>query len=382
MEYACHAYHEDLPKGKASGQLVLGEMGFNILVNNQKLHVPFLGCQLELGGASDRILFIRHSRLKDWTFYSSDRGLLKDPLLKDKPELRDQIFKVRRKRFNAGAIVATVVFLIVAPPTLLIFNMDWVSAQIAKKIPAEWEQTLGESVIEQYADDGTLLEEDKALALLNPLVQPLLDQIADSRYQYNFYIALDETTNAFALPGGYVVIHTELISSADSAEELLGVLAHEIHHVENQHGVRNVIGTAGLYTLFAALFGDVNGVLSLVVGAAPYLLNQSYSRDFEREADLKGVELLQSANIDPRGLPLFFEKMMVEEDAMLEEIEDPRAQQAIDQAMGFLSTHPASEERVAYLSELTENADGEFRDLDEEFSALKNAVKQFVEENQ
>lgn len=381
MEYHCHAYHDDLPKGKASGRLVLGELGFNAFIDNQKLHIPFLGCELELGGANDRILFIRHPRLKGWTFYSSDASLLKDPLLKDKPELRDQLFKVRRKRFNTGVIVVTVLFLIVAPPTLLVFNMDWVSAKVARNIPAEWEQSLGESVVEQYADGGTMLEEDTTVKLLNPLVQPLLDQAADSRYQYNFYIAFDETNNAFALPGGYVVIHSELISSADSAEELLGVLAHEIIHVENQHGVRNVIGTAGLYTLFAALFGDASGVLSLIVGAAPYLINQSYSRDFEREADLKGVELLQKANIDPRGLPLFFEKMMAEEEAMLEDMADERAKEAIDQAMGFLSTHPASQDRVEYLIELTQNSTGEYLDLQHEFAALQKAVDEFIEEN-
>src|SRR5690606_10756383 len=153
--------------------------------------------------------------------------------------------------------------------------------------------------IAQYRQRNTFMEKKKAEALLKPLVSPLIEAIPDSRYKYDFYIVDNATLNAFALPGGDIVFHSSLILKADTAEELLGVLGHEITHVEEQHGIRNVLGSAGIYIIASAVLGDVSGVLAVLGGAAPLLLNQSYSRRFESESDEKGYALLKRANIDP-----------------------------------------------------------------------------------
>lgn len=380
-EYSCHSYNKDLPNGKSSGTFTATPSGLQFSVKGKQISVPYAGCTIEIGGASDRIVFFRHPLVKDWTFYTSDRRVLEDPYLKEHPELTAQVKQVKQKRQKHFVYIALAFLLVIGIPSLLIFRMDWVSKQIAHHIPAEWEADLGESTMKQYTVSHEMLDKKETEQLLKPLVDPLLQQLSDSPYTYRFHIAHDATMNAFALPGGYIVIHSQLILEADNAEELLGVLAHEIIHVEEQHGIRNVIGAAGIYTVISAFFGDLSGIFATVAGAAPFLLNQSYSRDFERESDKKGFELLVAANIDPRGLASFFEKLMEKEKKMLEDIEDENTRGAIEKAMGFLSTHPATDERVAYLNELTSGTSGEFRGFDAPFKTLQDQVRDFVVEN-
>ena len=382
MEYSCHAFHQDLPNGKSSGQLRLDASGFNFTVAGKVVRMPFQGCQLKLGGAGDRLLFITHPLVKDWSFYCSDKALLSNPALKDHPELVAQVQRVRRSRMTTFAIVATIAVVIVGSPVLVLTNMSWVTAKVAQQIPVEWENSLGQSAIAQYTIDTEMLAQNQTDALLLPLVQPLLTALPDSRFDYHFYIAADPTENAFALPGGYVVIHSQLILTADTAEQLLGVLAHEIMHVEQQHGVRSVIATAGVYALVSALFGDVSGISALIINAAPFLLRQSYSRGFERDADIRGFRLLVNANIDPKGLPAFFAKLMAKDRRDDSNNGGGKSSESLDQALQFLSTHPASAARVAYLSELAQEHQGNYRDFSEQFAKLQQAVKEFVDENQ
>jgi beta-barrel assembly-enhancing protease len=132
------------------------------------------------------------------------------------------------------------------------------------------------------------------------------------------------------------------------------------------------------------VFGDATGLLAVLSGAAPLLLNQSYSRRFETEADVKGFELLQKAKINPNGLASFFEKMIAEEKKQLEKIEDEDNRELAKKALQFLSTHPASEDRIQKLKELDANAKHpyEYLKLNAEFAELQAAVKQFVTETQ
>ncbi len=382
QEYQCHAYHQDLPKGKASGKVLVNGDGLEFVIREQTIRVPFAGMQVELGGASDRILFFRHAHAPGWTFFSNDRSIIKNTHLQKHPELIQQIQKIRTKRSKHFVAIAAVIAIVVGVPALVIFRMDWVSKQVAREVPVEWEEKLGKSTIDQYSLQNEFLEKEQAEALLEPLVQPLLDELHDSRYQYRFHIALEPTLNAFAAPGGYVVIHSQLILEADSAEELLGVVAHEITHVEEQHGIRNVIGTIGLYTVIGALFGDVGGIAATIANAAPFIINQSYSREFERESDKMGFQLLIDANIDPRGMARFFEKLIAKEKEQMANIEDEQTRDTVKKALEFLSTHPASEERVAYLDKLAEDIPTSYRNLDYEFLELQEAVKAFVLETE
>ncbi len=378
MEYQAHAFHDGFAKGRASGVLLISPQEILFSADEQSVRLPLAQARFELGGASDRLVFIRHPEYPDWTLYTSDRSILANPTLHLDEAIQRQLRKARHiRRFNWSVLVL-VVLLVVGTPTLLLTQMDWVSGQVARQIPASWEIKLGQSVFAQYRMGHEFLETDAAQETLAQLTAPLLDAVDDPRNEYRIYISNEAALNAFALPGGYIVINAGLILAAGSASELLGVLAHEITHVREQHGVRGLIQAAGNFAVVQALFGDVSGVLATVAGAAPLLLNQSYSRDFEREADEQGLALLEQARIDPRGLISFFEKLIEQEKKRLAEIEDADTRDLVGGAMDFISSHPATTKRIEALKQRIEDSPQDYRNLDAEFARLQALVAEFM----
>ncbi len=378
--YPVHGFHQTLPKGKASGQVVITESLARAEIAGKTISLPLDDLQLTLGGASDRLIFLMHPSVPSWRLYTSDRSLLADPYLRDHPTLGPVVQKARRVRHKGWGLIAAVILLLAAIPVLMMTRMDWLSHRVAQQIPETWEDQLADSALAQYQLSHEMLDDHIARPLLQPLTEPLIEALQSRQYDYAFHVSYDASTNAFALPGGTVVIHSGLIMRADSAEELLGVLAHEISHVTEQHGLRSVISTAGLYLVVSAVLGDASGLMATLASTAPFLLSQSYSRRYERDADKKGHALLTRARIHPRGLATFFEKLLADENKRLASIEDENTREAVKEAMGFLSTHPASEERIQYLKALPV-ASQSYRNLEAEFIALQNAVKQFTENN-
>ncbi|HAG93472.1 MAG TPA: peptidase M48 [Gammaproteobacteria bacterium] len=379
--FAGHAFHERFKNGKASGNITLTDA--HIQFHNEQGNVRFSlrGAQFKLGGASDRLLFISHPSHGDWNLYTSDLSILKHPALQNDPQVQQQVKKARNTKRLAWGIFGSVGALLVAVPLCIILFMDSITGVLAPHIPAEWETSLGETVFEQYTLGQEFLEQEDTDQLLTPLVQPLLDNIETDRYQYRFHISRDEQVNAFALPGGYIVIKSGLILKADSAAEMLGVVAHEIAHVTEQHSVRNIMGTAGVYLTVNAMLGDMSGLMAVVADAAPFLINQSYSRGFESDADEKGLALLHRAAINPVGLVTFFEKLRALEQEKMQEIAGEDNSETVESTLQFLSTHPATDERIENLRQRIDALPHQReRDLQNEFDALKERVKLFVAE--
>ena len=144
--------------------------------------------------------------------------------------------------------------------------------------------------------------------------------------------------NAFALPGGDIVITDALVRLLqDERQALVGVIAHELGHVKLRHGMRQATQAAGLGLIAGLVLGD----FSFLLANAPALLAQmDYSRDFEREADAIARDLLRAAGIEPRVMVVFFERIEKEPGA------DERQLLPI-----ALSSHPATRERISFFSE-------------------------------
>ena len=379
--YTAHAFHDSLPNGRSSGELLVTAAGFQFRCAAGTVDIPFRGAELRLGGASDRLVFISNPARPGWSVYTDDRGLIADPLLAQQPELQPALSGMRRKRAGGWLATLAIALLLLGLPLALLFNIDIFAGMAAKRIPAEWEEGLGKRVFAQY-EIGAQLVEDKAMAAqLKKLTDPLERQIEKPRYPFRFHIAKDSQINAFALPGGYVVINSELILRARTADELLGVVAHEMSHVTEQHGMRSVITSAGVLLIAQALLGDVAGLAATLASAAPLLLNQSYSRSFEKQADKRGVELLQRARIDPLGMVRFFELVQAEEKKRREKIRKTtgdRTADVLEGASKFLSTHPQTQDRIEAIRKMAAKQPGPYVNLDAEFLRLQEQVRTFV----
>jgi beta-barrel assembly-enhancing protease len=306
--------------------------------------LPLSGLRLRRGGHNDEHIFFEHSNHPGWSIYSSDEALLKDPVLANQPEFRTVLRSVERARRSLpppvyiGIGVAAIVLGFLAA---LWLAKDHIAEYIADKIPLSWEEKLGEQVFQQVAAQGKIVTNSAWQGTVTGITQRLLPAVSDSGYNFRFHIMQDTNVNAFAIPGGHVVILTGLLERADSAEEVAGVLAHELAHVTRRHSLRNMVKSAGVVILIQAALGDASGLMAIAIEGSRFLLQQKFSRDFEREADDTGWNYLVETRTDPRGMIRFFEKMkqMVAQSAM----------GAMEGSLSWLNTHPASQERIDRL---------------------------------
>ena len=189
--------------------------------------------------------------------------------------------------------------------------------------------------------DAKLITDPDIQTQLHVLVAPLLDALPNDRYKFKFHIFENPDLNAFAMPGGYVVINSGLLLEVSEPEQVLGVLAHEIAHVTEQHSVRNIMETAGLFMIVQTFFGDMTGLGALLADGGAQLLQKSFTREFEEDADDVGLEYLAAAQINPEGLIELLQILLDEQNKTIYGT-------AMNQ-MAWLSTHPTTEKRIADL---------------------------------
>jgi predicted Zn-dependent protease len=137
------------------------------------------------------------------------------------------------------------------------------------------------------------------------------------------------------------MVTTELLDIVDSPEELAAVVAHELAHVDRRHGFRKIVSAAGPYVIFKIFLRDSHGVMGVVSQGSDLLVRQSFSQEYELEADAVAWDYLVKANIDPRGLVSMLEKLTLLQHSYGATIEIPKAFQS----------HPDAYKRVARLNE-------------------------------
>jgi predicted Zn-dependent protease len=207
------------------------------------------------------------------------------------------------------------------------------------------ERRIGESVMRDIRRDPAWLDDPEVNGYLNRIGNRLSAQSEESRQEFEFFALKDPTLNAFAMPGGYIGVHTGLILAAASESELASVLAHEISHVTQRHLARliNKSGQGQVTSLLALAVAILAARSSpdlamgaVMAGQGAAIQNQlNYSRDFEREADRTGLVVLERSGFDIRGMGSFFERL--QKSGRLYE----------NNAPGYLRTHPLTTERLA-----------------------------------
>ncbi|HEY0844432.1 MAG TPA: M48 family metallopeptidase [Noviherbaspirillum sp.] len=244
----------------------------------------------------------------------------------------------QQRRVGAGFRVALLAYgLILALPFLLLgvflLNTDRLSGWVADKVPLHYEQKIGNLVLAQTRAQARLIEDGPAHDAVKAIGTRLT---TGSRYSYRWFVADSKEVNAFAAPGGVIVVHAGLIHKTARAEELAGVLAHEVAHVEQRHSLRSLIKNAGFGVALSLALGDWSG--TALSGWIAKLSELKFSRDTEMEADREGLRLLVQAGMDPEPMAAFFGKLADEESKAAA-------------ALSLLATHPASEQRMAALRE-------------------------------
>ena len=239
------------------------------------------------------------------------------------------------------------------------------------------EPAIGRAYFRNMRQQGQVVEDPLLNEYLQDLGSKLSSKVQDGDFEFNYFFVPQNSINAFAMPGGYIGIHTGLCVAADNESQLASVLAHEISHVTQRHISRQIGDQVpnsiqgGLILLGAILIGAMSGNSEVVeAGAmvAPSIMSQNqidFTREMEIEADAIGIKTLGISGYDPYAMSDFFEKLSTGS--------DPRNAQSIE----FLRTHPTSVNRSAAAKKQARRMTVERKDESLGFELSKARIRHF-----
>lgn len=207
------------------------------------------------------------------------------------------------------------------------------------------ERLLGELIIKDYRAFGSVVNDGLINAYLNRLGERIVIAAGESPEDYEFFLVADPAVNAFALPGGFIGVHTGLIKAARSEDELASVLAHEVAHVSQRHIARlfgrqkeaSLVSTAAIIAAVLVASSNPQAAQGLATAGAGYQIDQrlAFTREVEREADRVGYNTLVQAGFETKAMVSFFGRL--QQNSRLYE----------NNAPAYLRTHPLTTERIA-----------------------------------
>jgi predicted Zn-dependent protease len=207
---------------------------------------------------------------------------------------------------------------------------------VARMVSPRIELVLGKrtlATLDRVALKPSRLDADTRLRIERQFRSFVAGERGEEKYQLAFRSGMGP--NAFALPGGIIVVTDEMVKLAESDAELIAVLAHEIGHVRGRHALRLILQDSGVIVLVTALAGDAASMTLLAAALPTVLLQSHYSREFETEADDYAFAQLKSHGVSPQAFADMMQRLQ-------------RADRGASQsgALRYFSTHPLTEERI------------------------------------
>lgn len=356
--------HPELPSGRCGGNITVSHFAITFTSGATQHSISLSELNISAGGAGNRFIFFTTNRQPEISIYTSDRSILKDEALASNSRFQGQIkssSKVLRRLVVATLVVVAVISLSILG---LVLCKDPIVKGIANQIPVSWEEKAGDQLFGALTANHEIIKNDSLKRVFERAAQPLLSEVRSKGFKIDLYFVKDGTINAFALPGGKVVIHTGLVENSKSWEEVMGVLSHELAHVTNRHHVRGVINNVGLFALLSAMFGDVSALAGTFANMGGELASLANSRTFEYEADADGWSYLVSAKMNPHGMISFFETLQKRQ-TTLEKL-----------PLSIISTHPDTKSRIETLKKMEKKLKQQFSPIAGNFEDFKRALNQ------
>ncbi len=220
---------------------------------------------------------------------------------------------------------------------LYLLVVPWLSQKLASNVSVNTEKQLGDAV---YDALGLPVQEDSSKTII--LNEFFTAMNVPTAYNIRVSVVNDHIVNAFALPGGRIVVYSALLNQITSYAELAALLSHEFAHVNSKHSTKSIFRRLGSKVFLGLLFGKFGAVTSVVVDHADNLRSLKYSRHLEKEADMEGLAILTKRQIDPTGFKELFNHL--------------KGAGPSNKLPEFLASHPHVEKRIAYIREASKDA--------------------------
>ena len=242
-------------------------------------------------------------------------------------------------------------------------QVDWMNVFKVRQLTDKTEESLGELFWEIFKKT----EKEN----LNPFVVNSIDSIVNKICSENgidknsikVHVLQKDEINAFALPNGHLIVYSDLILTSDSQEELCGVICHELAHIQLNHVMKKLVKEVGLSVLISMTTG--NGGTEIMKETAKLLSSSAFDRSLEKDADIKAVEYLINARINPEPFANFLYKLSGKENES-------------KKYLSWISTHPDSKERAKYIIEYSSDKTAKYEPVlaIETWEKLKEKLKE------
>lgn len=247
---------------------------------------------------------------------------------------------------------------------LVVRQINWMSLFKIEKVTASTEEKLGKIFLDIFQNADKSVDNEYIQEVIDTIVNKITEKNNIDRQKIKIQLLENSEINAFALPGSHLVIYTGLLKVVENPEELFGIIAHEIAHIELDHVMKKLIRETGLSVLLSITTGNGGG--DMAKNAAKVLSSTAFDRTLESEADIKAVEYLMNAEVDPEPFATFLFRLSTDEPA-------------ISKSLTWINSHPGSEERASAIIEAASSREYDKLPLLSDSSWV--SFKDFVETN-
>ncbi len=217
-----------------------------------------------------------------------------------------------------------------------IYTLPWIAEKAVLILPASYDISIGEEYFDNVVDQRSI----------DPKLSKALTNFASALELENenlrFYVINDKTVNAFALPGGIIIVHRGILEKMEQYEALVALLGHEVAHINQRHSMKMLSRNLSGYLFVSIALNDVNGVMAVLADNIQTLRSLSYSRAYEAEADSEGLRLMEKNEVAAIGMVKLFEALKDEKTNFIP---------------AFLRTHPMTESRKNFAEKAAYKAE-------------------------
>ena len=284
---------------------------------------------------------IQHADAAEWDAWAQASGLQESAV----------VGWMQSWRATLGALAGTVVFLGAA----WLWGVPWLSQTLAHQVPDVVDAHIGQQTLQQL--DRLFLkpsglpqaQQDDLRRRFTSVVERAYPEGDAPKWQLAFHASPVLGPNAFALPGGHIVMTDELVKLLhDQPDAIVGVLAHELGHVQHRDGLDMVVRASLVSALVGVVLGDASGFIATVPAA---LATQSYSRDAERRADAHAARVLHAGGVPPKAMVVFFERILEKTGGGAARKDDQDDEEQGVSLPIAIASHPDHEERIRFFRE-------------------------------
>jgi len=212
-------------------------------------------------------------------------------------------------------------------------QVNWMALLKVEENISSTEEKIGELFWELYEENNREINDLSIIEPIDSIFSKICETNNIKKGDIKLHITKNYEVNAFALPNKHLVLNTGLISEVNNEEELAGVIGHEIAHMELDHVMKKLVKEIGLAVVVTMTSG--NGNNQVILESLRTLTSSAYDRSLEEEADIKAVDYLIAAHIDPAPFADFLYSLGSGSDT--------------EEYLSWVSTHPYSKERAEYI---------------------------------